>query len=84
MAGLPVPLWVTKDNAEAFCSTVRRLARSALAAAFASAVLILADAGKSEEAMMWTQKSSGGLTTPLMARSIPRRARSSCCPASAA
>jgi hypothetical protein len=45
------------------CSTVRRQARPLLAAAFALAILLLADAGRSEEAMMWTQKSSGGLTT---------------------
>lgn len=43
--------------------TVRRGARSLLAAVPALAILLLADAGKSEEAMMWTEKSSGGLTT---------------------
>ena len=43
--------------------TVRRRARALLAAVPALAILLLADAGKSEEAMMWTEKSSGGLTT---------------------
>lgn len=43
--------------------TVRCRARALLAAVPALANLLLADAGKSEEAMMWTEKSSGGLTT---------------------
>jgi hypothetical protein len=42
--------------------TVRRLARPLLAAACALAMLLHADAGRSEEAMMWMQKTSGGLT----------------------
>ena len=42
--------------------TVRRLARPLLMAASVSAILLLANVGKSEEAMMWMQKSSGDLT----------------------
>ena len=44
-------------------STVRHRACLLLAALSTLAILLLADAGKSEEAMMWTEKSSGGLTT---------------------
>src|SRR5687768_2136507 len=43
-------------------STVRRRPRPLLVA-LALATLLHADSGKSEEAMMWTEKSSGGLTT---------------------
>ncbi len=43
--------------------TVRRQARLLLAAWSALAILVLAEVAKSEEAMMWTEKSSGGLTT---------------------
>lgn len=43
--------------------TVRRQARLLLAALSALAILVLAEVAKSEEAMMWTEKSSGGLTT---------------------
>jgi hypothetical protein len=42
--------------------TVRGQARSLPAIALALAILPIADAGKSEEAMIWTEKSSGGLT----------------------
>jgi hypothetical protein len=42
---------------------VRCRVRPLLAALPALAILVLADAVKSEEAMMWTEKSSGGLTT---------------------
>jgi hypothetical protein len=44
-------------------STVRRRACLPLVAASTLAILLLADAGRSEEAMMWTEKTSGGLTT---------------------
>jgi hypothetical protein len=43
--------------------TVRRRPRLLLAAVPILAILLLADAAKSEEAMMWTEKTSGGLTT---------------------
>jgi hypothetical protein len=43
--------------------TVRRRACLPLAAVSTLAILLLADAGRSEEAMMWTEKTSGGLTT---------------------
>lgn len=43
--------------------TVRGQARALLMGALGVATLLLADAGKSEEAMMWTEKESGGLTT---------------------
>jgi hypothetical protein len=44
------------------CLTVRCWARPLLAVACALAILLLANVGKSEEAMIWMQKSSGGLT----------------------
>jgi hypothetical protein len=43
--------------------TVRRRPRALLAALPILAILLLADEGRSEEAMMWTEKTSGGLTT---------------------
>jgi hypothetical protein len=42
--------------------TVRSRARPLLAVLPILAILLLADGAKSEEAMMWTEKSSGGLT----------------------
>jgi hypothetical protein len=43
-------------------STVRRRACLPLAAVSTLAILLLADSGRSEEAMLWTEKTSGGLT----------------------
>jgi hypothetical protein len=43
--------------------TVCRQARPQVAIALTLATMLLADAAKSEEAMMWTEKTSGGLTT---------------------
>jgi hypothetical protein len=57
MPGLLVP-----SMAKHFLFTARE-AGPLLAAVLALAALPLAHAGKSEEAMMWTEKSSGGLTT---------------------